>query len=275
MLESDEARFLKKNLDPPPGGQKVKFGPKIGFFYNIEDDQNFSIALKNNRLKNVDKLVFGHLNINSIRNKFDLLADAINRNIDVLLISETKIDSSFPDSQFQLSGFSCPYRRDRSGNGGGLMLILRDDLPSKRLQTPPCIDAEILLIELNLRNIKWLLLCIYNPRKSLLSEFLNQLSRCINRFSSTYENILILGDFNTERSENGTEEFLENHCLISLIFSPTCFKNPEKPSCIDIFLTNCPLKFQHSFAIESALFGLSQDDYYFNEKVFQKTKSSD
>ena len=173
--------------------------------------KNFSISLKNNRLKNVDKLVFGHLNINSIRNKFDLLANAINRNIDVLLISETKIDSSFPDAQFQLSGLNCPYRRDRNRNGGGLMFILRDDLPSKLLQTPPCIDAEILSIELNLRNIKWLLLCIYNLRKSVLSEFLNQLSRCIDIFSSTYENILMLGDFNAEISENGMEEFLESY----------------------------------------------------------------
>ena len=29
----------------------------------------------------------------------------------------------------------------------------------------------------------------------------------------------------------------------------TCFKNPEKPSCIDLFLTNFPCSFQNTTAI--------------------------
>ena len=33
--------------------------------------------------KNVDKIIFAHLNINSIRNKFDQLSDMVNGNIDV------------------------------------------------------------------------------------------------------------------------------------------------------------------------------------------------
>ena len=34
---------------------------------------------------------------------------------------------------------------------------------------------------------------------------------------------------------------------------PTSFKNPEKPSCIDLVLTNCPRSFQNSCAIETGL----------------------
>lgn len=46
--------------------------------------------------ENPNKVVFAHLNINSIRNKWKLLVDQIKGNVDVLKISERKIDDSFP-----------------------------------------------------------------------------------------------------------------------------------------------------------------------------------
>ena len=48
-----------------------------------------------------------------MRNKFDLLVDLRTNNIDILLISETKLDQSFPTSQFHIHGFSKPYRFER------------------------------------------------------------------------------------------------------------------------------------------------------------------
>ena len=54
------------------------------------------VFLKSLRTNNSDKLVFAHLNINSIRNKFEMLSDQIKGNIEVLLVSETKIDEVFP-----------------------------------------------------------------------------------------------------------------------------------------------------------------------------------
>ena len=43
---------------------------------------------------------------------FDQLAGLIKRKIDALMISESKIDYSFPDSQFSLEGYSTPYKLD-------------------------------------------------------------------------------------------------------------------------------------------------------------------
>ena len=62
-------------------------------------------CLQTIRKDNLNKLIFAHLNINSVRNKFDSLADIIKDNIDTLMISESKVDSSFPDGQFFLDGF--------------------------------------------------------------------------------------------------------------------------------------------------------------------------
>ena len=64
--------------------------------------------LKNMRLKNVNRLICALLNINSLRNKFDLLINIINNNI--LMISEAKLDPSFPTGQFYIHGFSEPLK---------------------------------------------------------------------------------------------------------------------------------------------------------------------
>ena len=96
-------------------------------------DQIGNIDLNSLRIKNLNKIIVGHLNINSIRNKFDSLAHQVKGNIDILMISETKLNESFPVGQFLMDGYSVPYRFDRDGNGGGILLYIREDIPSKLL----------------------------------------------------------------------------------------------------------------------------------------------
>ena len=48
-------------------------------------------------------------------------------------------------------------------------------------------------------------------------------------------------------------EFCENHNLSSFIRESACYKNPENPSCIDLFLTNSPNSFQNSSVVETGL----------------------
>ena len=68
------------------------------------------------RLKNFNKLIIAHLNINSLRNKFEFLISLIKDNTDFLMISETKLDQSFPTNQFMINGFSAPFRLDRNND---------------------------------------------------------------------------------------------------------------------------------------------------------------
>ena len=72
---------------------------------------------------NQNKFVMAHININSFKNKFELLTEKKRGNVDILLISETKIDESFPNSQFKIDGFSNPHRVDRNEKGGKIMLL--------------------------------------------------------------------------------------------------------------------------------------------------------
>ena len=63
-----------------------------------------NIHLKSIRIRNLNKIVIGHLNINSLRNKFDFLVTQVKGYIDILMISETKLDESFPTGQFLIDG---------------------------------------------------------------------------------------------------------------------------------------------------------------------------
>ena len=86
-------------------------------------------------LKNFIKLTIAHSNINSLRNKFEFLISLIKDNIDILMISETKLDQSFPTNQFMINGFGAPFRLDRNVKGSGIILYIREDIPSRLVST--------------------------------------------------------------------------------------------------------------------------------------------
>ena len=66
--------------------------------------------------------IFGHLNSNSLRNKFNFLCEQIKRFIDVFMSLEWQLDDSFQQGQFLIHGFLPPFRFDRDKIGGGIML---------------------------------------------------------------------------------------------------------------------------------------------------------
>ena len=90
------------------------------------------------------------------------------------MISETKLDSSFPKGQFHLHGFSEPYRLDRNGNGGGILVFIGEDISSKLIESQMRIEG--FFVELNLKRKKWLC-CSYNPKFSQISFHLRVDSR--------------------------------------------------------------------------------------------------
>ena len=54
-----------------------------------------------------------------------MLQEIVQGKLDILLVSETKVDPSFPSSQFAIKGFSVPFQLDRNSSGGGIMLFVR------------------------------------------------------------------------------------------------------------------------------------------------------
>ena len=67
------------------------------------------------------------------------------------------------------------------------------------------------------------------------------------------ENFILLGDFNSEISENAMKEFCDTYNLKNLVTEATCFKNPLNPISIDLILTNRVRSFQNSITMETGL----------------------
>ena len=74
-------------------------------------------------------IIIGHIGINSLRNTFGSLVRFIDNILDILMVSETKIDDTFPKSQFLIEGFSKPFRLDRTAKVGELWLYMREGMP--------------------------------------------------------------------------------------------------------------------------------------------------
>ena len=124
---------------------------------------NAKIGLRKMKIMFPDKLIIAHLNINSMRNKLDSLSFIVENNADILLISENKLVDSFSSSQFKMCGFSMSYRYARNSMGGGLLLYIRDNTPTKLLKHDFGTNIKHLSVEINLRKRKWFFNGSYNP----------------------------------------------------------------------------------------------------------------
>ena len=195
----------------------------------------------------------GNLNINSLRYKFDELSLLMVDNIDILVLTETKLDETFPSSQFNIEGYSVPYRLDRNKNGGGVLIYIKENIGSKILKKHMIeSDIEVLLIEVNFRKSKWLLVGTYHPPSQNDQYYFDMLSKTIDIYPN-YDKVLIMGDFNTEESQDSMKTFLYQFNLKNIVKDKTCFKNVRSPSSIDLILTTSPSSFQNTTVLTTGL----------------------
>ena len=219
--------------------------------------ENAFDKLKEIRIKNVNNVIIGTLNINSLAPKFEELKEIIGKNLDILTIQETKLDSSFPKQQFSLDGYSAPYRMDRNREGGGVLIYVREDIPSKELSKHTFTkNVEGMFIEINLRKTKLLFFGGYRSEHEdyglSKDDFLEQMVFALDKYSS-YDRILLAGDFNVDKEEEKLQNFLFEQNLKNLVKEDTCFKSISNPSCIDLFLTNSVPSFQHTTTLTTGL----------------------
>ena len=209
------------------------------------------------RIKYVNNVIIGHLNINTLVNKFEYLKFITKGTLDILVVVETKLDTSFPDTQFVIEGYSKPYRLDRNIYGGGLIIYVKKDIPSKQLiQHKFSKKIEALFIELNLRKSKLLLVGTYHSTHPEYGtndmEYFEQIGLAMDVYSK-YENFLIAGDFNVQEEELSLQYFLHQYGAVNMVKENTCFKSKDNPSCIDLLLTNSNKSFHNTTTISTGL----------------------
>ena len=117
------------------------------------------------------------------------------------------------------------YRKDRNKNGGGLMLYVNEGIPGKLINSHKFKEGyDIIVFEFSISNKKWLLLRNYEPPSQNELFFINEIKLSLNLFSSSYENLLLLGDFNLSAENPNFKTLLSSFDLKSFIKILTCFK---------------------------------------------------
>ena len=102
--------------------------------------------IKQQRVKNANNTIIGHLNINSFRSKF-VFAEEIIQVFDIFLVSESKLDNRFPRNLFKINGYKI-FRYDGNRFGGGFFLYVSEQVPRRLLQGHPNFsNLEILVLE--------------------------------------------------------------------------------------------------------------------------------
>ena len=142
----------------------------------------------------------------------------ISKNVDILSVAETKLDASFPNSQFLIPGFHEPMRLDITSKRGGMLVYIRSSLPSKimsNFKLPE--NNQAIPFELNLKKGKWLLVSIYKPPLQSNSFFLDTSNDLLDFYSGIYDNKVVFGDFNLEPTIPAMISFMDSQNFTNLI----------------------------------------------------------
>ena len=110
-------------------------------------------------------------------------------------------------------------------------------------------------MEIGIRNSICVLCCSYNPSKLQIASNIQEISNGTDAYCKKYENILLMGDFNVDVKEVSLHLFCNQYKLKSLNKDPTCYKDIDNPSCIDLLLTNSAKCFESTCTIERGLSG--------------------
>ena len=111
---------------------------------------------------------------------------------------------------------------------GGLLVYVNGDIPSRIISIRDCpSDIQILLVEMNLKKQKWLVVARYTPPSQCKSYFITELTKVLDKCRSNFENIVVLGDFNMEPTNREMTTFMADNGFINIIKSNTCLQQLE------------------------------------------------
>jgi hypothetical protein len=166
----------------------------------IVDDKNetFDIfkELVDLRKKSPLNIICAYLNINSYRYKYEHIIELLQRNrVDILFLSETKLDDSFLDSLFNVDIFPL-YRSDRNQHRGGLLAYMRSYLAGDRNEQVEFKDIESLELEVTFNKQKCLFLSVYKPPSMRDNIFSDDFNKTTDKIVKMYDNFIIMGDMN-------------------------------------------------------------------------------
>ena len=125
------------------------------------------------------------VSIDWIRNKFNSFSEIIRGIVDIPIIAETKLDSSFPKDLFLIPGYKRPERLDVSDSGGGLLVCTKEGIIHNKFRGLDLgQQIQNLLIAIDIRKQKWLLLQAYRPPTQNWTFFMDNIAKMVDKYSA-------------------------------------------------------------------------------------------
>ena len=219
------------------------------------------------------------LNIVTLPNKIDEIRHSmVNKNIDLIAFNETRLDLGIPDGLIQLDGYGV-IRKDRSRNGGGVCIYLRNSINYEIRSDliPPKLEAVCLEI-MKPHSKPFVVTTICRPPNAP-AEFFDHFEKLIKQIDDENKEIYILRDLNCNLLEekalfnaptNKLNSLYELYQLSQLIKEPTRITT-RSSSLIDHVVTNTPEKISHSGVIHTGISDYNLIYAIRKIKAFQKT----
>jgi exonuclease III len=174
-------------------------------------------------------LSYGLLNARSINNKTDCVIDFIlEHKLDILCITENWLhsDDIFTTNHVTPIGYSIVSSPRLNRRGGGIAVIIKDNLHFKRLACASFSTFEVLLLQITSSSKSFLIGTVYRP-PGPLSNFLTEFSELTSTLLANYKDFILAGDFNihvdiaTDDSSKKLTEQLKNFNLVQHVKLPT------------------------------------------------------
>lgn len=203
-------------------------------------------------------LSIAHQNINSLQNKMDEIRALLNQELfDILVLTETKIDSSYNNSLFQHPLYRI-IRRDRKKGGGGIMVYIKHSVSAYRRKQLRPVDIEAVCIDVKGTANTWfsLLTCYRSPNKNRPTEFLSSLYSTTENLYNHRNELLIIGDLNfnmLNSDECSPDTRLSEYCnrfqLPNTVTGPTRTTDTSS-TLLDVILTTHPQRFCYTKTLQ-------------------------
>ena len=131
--------------------------------------QSINFDLSNGSPIDVDNFNIVHFNINSILadSRLDQLSDICKiLNLDVLIITESKLDKMIPNNLIMIPGYHEPVRRDRQfngRNGGGVLIYIAEHIIFQHKPELQSAYFEHIWVDIKIRNLTFAINALYRP----------------------------------------------------------------------------------------------------------------
>ena len=164
---------------------------------DLSAGEEAQVDMRHVRDNNKKQCIIASLNINSLPNKFVEIKEWLRSDaFDILSVQETKIDHTFPSTQFHVDSYNL-FRRDRVKGGGGIAVYIRDSIATL-CKKHTGRHLESILFDLQIGQRQFALISAYKPPSSDNITFTSEWTTLLDEATCISENVICVGDLNCD-----------------------------------------------------------------------------